>query len=171
MPAQQRAFADAETLLDAMISEGWCGAASSTTCEHTAAAAAVTTIALTTVDQASPLDEATILGFPELQVLNLSSQTLSGSVPFNIGRLTKLTAVNLSNCTLTGTLPPSLGNLPLLQSLDVSSNAMMGTLPNTLEKLRPTLTSLQLHDNQFTGRPPLYWNLANTVIDWTNNSR
>ncbi|GKV35102.1 hypothetical protein SLEP1_g43415 [Rubroshorea leprosula] len=60
--------------------------------------------------------------FPNLVRLNLSLQGLYGSIPPQIGDLTRLEHLNLSNNDLTGTLPSSLGNLTQLRMLDVSFN-------------------------------------------------
>ncbi|GLT51191.1 hypothetical protein SLA2020_246190 [Shorea laevis] len=67
--------------------------------------------------------------FPNLVCLNLSHQGLDGSIPPQIGDLTRLEHLNLSNNHLTGTLPSSLGNLTQLRMLDVSFNYINSISP------------------------------------------
>ncbi|KAK1381303.1 Protein kinase domain-containing protein [Heracleum sosnowskyi] len=84
--------------------------------------------------------------FPYLQTLDLSYCGLNGSIPYQIGMLSKLNYLSLHNNYLTGELPSSFGNLTQLQTLDLSSNYL--TIGNELEKLNfssfPYLQTLDL---------------------------
>ncbi|GLU06637.1 hypothetical protein SLE2022_236510 [Rubroshorea leprosula] len=86
--------------------------------------------------------------FPNLVRLNLSHQGLYGSIPPQIGDLTRLEHLNLSNNNLTGTLPSSLGNLTQLQMLDVSFNYINSISPK-VRNLK-NLVSLNLTCNNLT---------------------
>ncbi|GKV08691.1 hypothetical protein SLEP1_g20289 [Rubroshorea leprosula] len=86
--------------------------------------------------------------FPNLVRLNLSHQGLDGSIPPQIGDLTRLKHLNLSNNNLTGTLPSSLGNLTQLRMLDLSFNYIDSISPKF--KNLKNLVSLNLTGNNLT---------------------
>ncbi|XP_074343113.1 MDIS1-interacting receptor like kinase 2-like [Apium graveolens] len=99
--------------------------------------------------------------FPYLQKLDLYYCKLNGSIPYQIGMLSKLTYLSLRGNYLTGKLPSFLGNLPQLQVLDVSYNRLSGFIPNELGKLT-NLVHLYLGDNYLKGSIPLeLGNLSN----------
>ncbi len=52
---------------------------------------------------------------------------------------------------LSGRIPPQLGSLTALTALDLSDNALSGGLPAGLRELPPTLATLRLAGNPFTG--------------------
>ncbi|XP_054811717.1 MDIS1-interacting receptor like kinase 2-like [Prosopis cineraria] len=66
--------------------------------------------------------------FPNLLRLDLKTNNLIGSIPENIGVLSKLQYLDLSTNYLNGTLPISLANLTQVYELDVSRNNITGTL-------------------------------------------
>ncbi|KAB1215093.1 hypothetical protein CJ030_MR4G016268 [Morella rubra] len=108
---------------------------------------------------------------PNLVSLDLSGNGLQGSIPLEIGTLSKLNHLNLSNNKLTGELPPSLANLSQLVGLylggnklqgsipleivilDISSNHILGQIPPHLGLLA-NLTNIHLSNNQITGLIP-----------------
>ncbi|PWA95292.1 leucine-rich repeat protein [Artemisia annua] len=63
-----------------------------------------------------------------LQVLDLSYNTLNGSLPYSIGRLSCFQVLELSLNRLNGNLPNSLGQLSKLEVLVFSSNLMTGVV-------------------------------------------
>ncbi|KAK1381304.1 hypothetical protein POM88_028048 [Heracleum sosnowskyi] len=71
--------------------------------------------------------------FPYLETLDLSYCGLNGSIPYQIGMLSKLNYLSFRGNYLTGELPFSFGNLTQLKTLDLSSNYL--TIGNELEKL------------------------------------
>ncbi|XP_054811951.1 MDIS1-interacting receptor like kinase 2-like [Prosopis cineraria] len=66
--------------------------------------------------------------FPNLLRLDLKTNNLVGSIPENIGVLSKLQYLDLSTNYLNGTLPISMANLTQVHELDVSRNNITGTL-------------------------------------------
>nr|XP_017218136.1 PREDICTED: probable leucine-rich repeat receptor-like protein kinase At1g35710 isoform X2 [Daucus carota subsp. sativus] len=109
--------------------------------------------------------------FPCLQTLDLSSCGLKGSIPDQIGMLSKLEYLSLYNNSLTGKLPPSLGNLTQLHVIDVAFNHLSGLVPSTLGGLT-NLVSLYLYMNNLTGFIPSelgnLTNLANLYLSDNN---
>jgi hypothetical protein len=64
--------------------------------------------------------------------VNLSSSSLSGSIPDGLGDLSALTTLDLSSNQLTGAIPASLGELSDLSTLKLSGNAFSGCIPPAL---------------------------------------
>ena len=77
--------------------------------------------------------------------LLLSNESLSGTVPSELGRLFELTHLNLSSNSLTGDIPRELGWLDNLQEIRLSGNLLTGCIPVALKDV-PTndLSSLNL---------------------------
>nr|XP_040257999.1 receptor-like protein EIX2 [Aegilops tauschii subsp. strangulata] len=71
-----------------------------------------------------------------LQELDLSSNTFTGTLPNFLGDFTSLRTLSLSGNSLAGPIPPQLGNLTCLTSLDLSSNHFTGSIPDELGNLR-----------------------------------
>ena len=125
--------------------------------------------------------------FPNLHRLYLSYCGLNGSIPEQIGTLTKLTYLNLSendlvgelplslvhltrlkelyifNTKVTGSIPPGIGNLKNLVHLDLSGNRLVGAIPSSLGQLA-NLEYLKLHGNFFNSSiPPEMGNLKKLI--------
>ncbi|GKD41732.1 probable leucine-rich repeat receptor-like protein kinase, partial [Tanacetum coccineum] len=89
-----------------------------------------------------------------INMLNLSTSELKGTLhqfPFSI--LGNLTHFNLSVNSFFGTIPPEIGLLSKLVSLDFSTNQFSGVIPTTIGKLSQ-LTILHLFENNLTGSVP-----------------
>ena len=103
--------------------------------------------------------------------ITLADQLLAGSIPAELGNLSKLTSLSLHDNALTGSIPAELGNLSSLTSLSLSNNALTGSIPAELGNLS-SLTSLSLHDNALTGSIPAeLGNLSSlTLLSLYNNA-
>ncbi|RVW87441.1 putative LRR receptor-like serine/threonine-protein kinase [Vitis vinifera] len=78
-----------------------------------------------------------IFSFPNLAtVLNLSWNSLSGSLPSEIGTLKMVQGIDISNNRLSGAIPTTVGVCSNLLYLDLSSNSFQGLIPDSLEELR-----------------------------------
>ncbi|XP_050269858.1 MDIS1-interacting receptor like kinase 2-like isoform X1 [Quercus robur] len=91
--------------------------------------------------------------FPNLVRFKLAGMGLIGSIPPEIGSVSKLTHLNLSGNSLSGKLPLSLAKLTQLEKLDISFNHMSGPIPLQLGNLR-SLVELYLGGNYFNGKIP-----------------
>lgn len=81
---------------------------------------------------------------------------LTGSIPTQLGMLTKLRVLDLGHSTaLTGSIPSELGLLKQLTILALSDNALSGTIPTQLQMLS-RLRSLDLNRNTLTGSIPTH---------------
>ncbi|WJX75705.1 non-specific serine/threonine protein kinase [Trifolium repens] len=84
--------------------------------------------------------------FHNLESLVIKSMGLHGTIPTEIGLLSKLIHLDLSNNSLLGEVPSSLGNLRQLQYLDISYNDLYGSIPYELGFIKP-LIALNLSNN------------------------
>ncbi|XP_050271512.1 probable leucine-rich repeat receptor-like protein kinase At1g35710 [Quercus robur] len=91
--------------------------------------------------------------FPNLVRLNLRNTGLRGSIPRQIGTLSKLTFLSLSSNNLTGHFPLFLTNLTQLASLFIYQNLINGPIPEELGNLK-NLQVLDLSYNKLTGSIP-----------------
>ncbi|KAK4491399.1 hypothetical protein RD792_002144 [Penstemon davidsonii] len=88
-----------------------------------------------------------------LQMLDLSSCSINGAIPFTLGNLTSLVQLHLSDNNLTGIVPSSLGQLFGLSVLDLSQNSLTGSIPETFISLG-NLTLLDMSLNFLSGEIP-----------------
>ena len=110
--------------------------------------------------------------------LDLSDESLSGSIPPALGDLDQLENLDLAENQLSGSIPPELGNLAQLENLNLSGNELSGSIPPELGNLAQ-LEHLFLGDwdlafsvgNELSGSiPPELGNLAQLVtLDLSHN--
>ena len=94
-----------------------------------------------------------LFSLAELQVLDLGTNLLSGTLPKNLDRLRKLKTLNLYENQFTGSIPDELYNLTNLQILNIRGNKLSGTISPQIKNLKE-LEHLRLFSNQFTGNIP-----------------
>ena len=100
----------------------------------------------------------------KLRVLNLGGHNLSGVIPADLGNLKHLRTLRLNRNNLIGIIPPELGALDELQHLDVSYNTLSGELPPELGNLT-RLVHLHLGNNSLAGTiPPEFTQLRNLKV-------
>ena len=93
--------------------------------------------------------------------LNLSANSLSGSIPKEIGLLAGLSRLDLSHNQLTGPIPKEIGTLTMLRFLSLRSNQLTGPIPKEVGNLTE-LRTLTLAFNELSGPiPGEVGNLAN----------
>ncbi|KAF9661848.1 hypothetical protein SADUNF_Sadunf19G0111400 [Salix dunnii] len=91
--------------------------------------------------------------FPNLCVLDIHNNSLSGTIPHEIGKLKSLFAISLAQNNLTGLIPSSVGNLRNLSKLFLWGNRLSGSIPQEIGLLG-FLNELDLSDNALTGGIP-----------------
>ncbi|KAI4384582.1 hypothetical protein MLD38_002713 [Melastoma candidum] len=91
---------------------------------------------------------------PRLQMLDMSSNYFSGGIPSDFRDMTSsLLSLNLSNNSLAGSIPTSIGSLKALNFLDLSVNRLSGSIPQELGQAI-SLRELRLQKNQLSGSVP-----------------
>ncbi|PWA64991.1 Concanavalin A-like lectin/glucanase, subgroup [Artemisia annua] len=107
----------------------------------------------------------TLVSNPDsVQVLDLSSNNIFGTIPDMISNYTNLKTLNLSFNSLTGNIPKSLGTLKSLQVLALSHNLLSGWIPEELERL---ILSSNKISGPFPASISLFKNLK--VVDFSSN--
>ncbi|KAJ8759834.1 hypothetical protein K2173_009935 [Erythroxylum novogranatense] len=108
--------------------------------------------------------------FPNLLRIDLSINSLHGSIPTSIGNLSKLTFVDLSYNLLSGNLPSEIRNLVKVEDLWINFNQLSGSIPEELGMLI-SLRTLDFSSNNFTGSIPSMANLSSlSYINLGNNT-
>ncbi|XP_024625231.1 receptor-like protein 56 isoform X2 [Medicago truncatula] len=85
--------------------------------------------------------------------IDLSHNKLNGSIPYELGNLTRIRALNLSNNLLTGKVPATFSNLVQVESLDLSFNMLSGQIPPQLSGLH-YLEVFSVAHNNLSGATP-----------------
>ena len=89
---------------------------------------------------------------------------LTGTLPTQLGSLTKLVHLRLPGNRLTGSIPTQLGSLAALEGLDLSGNRLTGAIPTQLGSLAQ-LRTLALFGNTLTGCiPNMLWNATTSDL-------
>ncbi|CAJ1945092.1 unnamed protein product [Cylindrotheca closterium] len=92
--------------------------------------------------------------YPDMVYLDVAYNGFTGSIPTDIdSRMPNLQVVFLENNNLSGPIPENLGNLKQLHRLHLDDNKFSGKIPRTLGS-PPRISELLLHDNLLTGEVP-----------------
>uniref|UniRef100_A0A7N0UFD4 Protein kinase domain-containing protein n=1 Tax=Kalanchoe fedtschenkoi TaxID=63787 RepID=A0A7N0UFD4_KALFE len=112
-----------------------------------------------------------------VEVVDLSSNLLRGSLPNETSQFLRLSSFRIANNSVTGVLPPVLGTYPELKVIDLSLNQLNGGLDMNLFALTK-LVDLNLSGNELSGplippaaldtRPAVNFSLV--FLDLSSNS-
>lgn len=91
--------------------------------------------------------------FGSVELIDLGRLNLRGSIPREIGHLSRLTTLRLGSNGVTGTIPDEIGNCSQLRRLRVVGNRLTGTIPSSIGNLR-FLTHLYIDRNELSGTIP-----------------
>uniref|UniRef100_A0A6N2LKF7 Protein kinase domain-containing protein n=1 Tax=Salix viminalis TaxID=40686 RepID=A0A6N2LKF7_SALVM len=91
--------------------------------------------------------------FPHLLILDLQNNSLSGTIPSQIGNLSKIIELNLCHNEFTGSIPSEIGFLKSLNLLKLCDNHCSGSIPHEIGKLT-SLSILFLWSNKLSGFIP-----------------
>ncbi|KAB1227831.1 Receptor-like protein 2 [Morella rubra] len=87
------------------------------------------------------------------RVISLVNNSLSGSIPIEIGHLKLLQGLNLSHNNLSGKIPDQISDLTNLEILDLSANQLTGEIPASLANLH-FLNTFSIASNKLHGPIP-----------------
>ncbi|GMJ04985.1 hypothetical protein like AT2G16250 [Hibiscus trionum] len=106
-----------------------------------------------------------------LTSLYLHDNNLAGSIPGSLGQLRDLKILDLSVNSLTGSIPSSFGFLGNIERLELASNYLTGSIPPSLGSLQ-VLQVFNVSDNNLSGSIPVqFGNLSRLVeLDISKNS-
>ncbi|XP_023754857.2 receptor-like protein EIX1 [Lactuca sativa] len=88
-----------------------------------------------------------------LRSIDLSSNNLTGEIPYQITNLDQLIALNLSMNALFGKIPWNISEMKNLLTLDLSRNKFSGEIPSTMSQMS-LLNDLDVSFNNLSGRIP-----------------
>lgn len=89
---------------------------------------------------------------PLIEYLDLSSNSLLGALPPDVGNVVGLKLLNLAKNNFSGHLPSELGKLGKLEYLDLSDNKFSGHIPDNLP---PSLKVFNVSNNDLSGTLPV----------------
>lgn len=101
-----------------------------------------------------------VLAVSGLEILDLSYNQLSGTLPSSIWKQSNLRRLNLSGNTLTANVSSDIKNLALLEDLQLVKMGLSGSFPSELQLLR-NLRVVCLDSNSITGVIPSLHNTKN----------
>ncbi|WMV15334.1 hypothetical protein MTR67_008719 [Solanum verrucosum] len=86
--------------------------------------------------------------------LYLGEQHLGGEIPEELGNLKNLQVLSLYHSEFTGSVPASIFNMSALQNLALEANSLSGTLPSELGRGMPNIEKFNCADNYMSGFIP-----------------
>ncbi|XP_010662758.1 receptor-like protein EIX2 isoform X2 [Vitis vinifera] len=103
--------------------------------------------------------------------INMGSNNLSGKIPNSMGSLVGLKALSLHNNSFYGDVPSSLENCKVLGLINLSDNKFSGIIPRWIVE-RTTLMVIHLRSNKFNGIiPPQICQLSSLIVlDFADNN-
>ncbi|KAE8675747.1 CYP711A1 protein [Hibiscus syriacus] len=129
----------------------------------------VTEVTLDSAGYAASLSSAS-WNLPYLQILDLSNNFFSGSIPVSLANLTRLTRLGLSRNTLSGEIPSAIGSFSSLEELYLDNNNLHGPIPTSFNGL-VSLKRLEIQSNHLSGELPELGSLENLYfLDASNNA-
>ena len=106
-----------------------------------------------------------------LVVLALYGNNLTGRIPPELGKLTKVRNLSLSRNNLEGPIPPEIGDMVSVNTIYLSHNNLSGPIPAELGKLE-NLGFLWLFQNQLSGPlPPEFARLKKLKVALLSKNR
>ncbi|CAN8298959.1 unnamed protein product [Cochlearia groenlandica] len=92
-----------------------------------------------------------VSSYPQMELLDLSTNSLTGMLPGDIGTMDRIKVLNLANNKLSGELPRDLNKLNGLEYLDLSNNTFKGRIP---DKLPSRMVRFNVSYNDLSGVIP-----------------
>lgn len=100
----------------------------------------------------------------KLDVVNLHGNDITGTVPSQLGLLQDVTLFQIFNNTLVGSLPTQVGQLSQIRHLNFAFNRLTGTIPTELAQLSSTIQVFSVSNNRVTGAIPTQLGLLTNMV-------
>ncbi|KAF5183121.1 Leucine-rich repeat receptor protein kinase ems1 [Thalictrum thalictroides] len=113
----------------------------------------LTDISLTNLRNITGTFPTFLYNLPDLSIVYIENNKLSGPLPVDIGKLFRLFAFGVSGNRFTGSIPSSISQLTKLSQLKLDGNLFTGQIPDGIREMK-NLTYLNLEKNQFSGKIP-----------------
>ncbi|ERN15115.1 hypothetical protein AMTRI_Chr05g57930 [Amborella trichopoda] len=115
-------------------------------------------ISLASKNLSGTLESLDLLQFPFVEAINLGFNNFTGALPLHFLNSTSLKTLNLSSNSLSGSIPKA--SAQTLETIDLSNNFFSGSIPLEIGYFSG-LKVLDLGGNSLTGQlPPSIWNLT-----------
>jgi len=105
----------------------------------------------------------------KLKYVFLARTQISGELPSSLGKLNKLEYLSIWKTFINGSLPSELGSLTSLKQLELSKNKLDGSIPTELSQLT-NLVMLDISGNYLMGGIPVEISRMKTMV-FTKNAR
>jgi len=102
----------------------------------------------------------------ELRITDLAGASRS-RFP-DLQAMTQMNRLTLRNCILTGSIPEDIGQMSRLKLIDLSFNTLTGPIPNSIQTLQ--FNSLFLNNNSLSGDIPSWIFTSKEKIDLSYNN-
>ncbi|KAL7178822.1 hypothetical protein ACSBR1_042220 [Camellia fascicularis] len=99
-----------------------------------------------------PIPKKINIVMPNLRVLDLFENFLSGNISSSIVGMKNLVSIDLSNNLFSGEIPRNWTNMQQIGIIDLSNNNLVGKFPSSICSLLPYLYSLKLSTNRLHGK-------------------
>ncbi|KAK4579508.1 hypothetical protein RGQ29_029256 [Quercus rubra] len=94
-----------------------------------------------------------IFSLLSLLYVNLSHNSFTGKLPFEVGNLKNINKLDISNNNFFGAIPASIGNCLILEYLYLQGNSFHGAIPSSMASLKG-LRHLDVSQNNLSGSIP-----------------
>lgn len=100
-----------------------------------------------------PIPSCIPTSLPDLRILDLVGNSLTGEIPADVGKLSRLRVLNLADNQIAGEFPASVAGMRDLKHLDLSDNQLSGEIPADIGSMQ-MLSRVLLARNQLSGPIP-----------------
>jgi hypothetical protein len=104
-----------------------------------------------------------------MSMLNLYNNSLTGSIPTEVGNLVGMSMLNLYNNSLTGSISTEVCNMVSMKKLNLYNNFLTGTIPTVVRNM-VSLSELKLNDNANLGPGLPCLSTSVTTLDYSNTN-
>ncbi|XP_050378335.1 probable LRR receptor-like serine/threonine-protein kinase At3g47570 [Argentina anserina] len=121
-------------------------------------------LSITVIEQLQWRHTQSIGNLTSLVQIYLAANNLKGTIPHEIGDLSKVQILSLPGVNVHGVIPPTTFNMSSLIRISLASNQLSGSLPVNIGLGVPNLKQLLVSGNNLTGAIPNFISNASNII-------